>query len=38
MIALIVIAALALTGLAASALSLPRDGYRRVPTDRLRLP
>ncbi len=38
MFALIVILALSAAGAVATAYSLPRDGYRRTPTDWTRLP
>ncbi len=37
MFMVIVIAALAITGVVASLAALPKDGYRRVPTDREQL-
>lgn len=34
----IVIASLALAAFASTIAALPKDGYRRIPTDRTRLP
>jgi hypothetical protein len=38
MFMVILLAALSLFAVVASATALPKDGYRRVPTDRTRLP
>ncbi|MBB6390450.1 hypothetical protein HD594_000763 [Microbacterium thalassium] len=38
MITLVIATALAVAGVAATAFALPRDGYRRTPTDWTRLP
>ncbi len=37
MITILLIAALGVVALIATVVELPRDGYRRVPTDRTRL-